>query len=238
METTLAKIETLPVTTVTPMMMLNMAVSKGADLAHLQQLMDLQERWEKNEARKAYNQAFSDFKAEAVQVIKSKPVTAGPLAGTKYADLFAVVGAVTPALSKHGLSASWRLTKDEKDWLEVTCTITHILGHAESTAFGGPPDTGGAKNAIQARASTVNYLERYSLLAATGLAAQNQDDDGRGAGARSSVEPDEAGKAALEACGSDAALKKAWSALTPEQRSTLSGVMADCKRKIREADTA
>ncbi len=219
---------------ITPMTMLQMAVQQGADLEKLKQLMDLQERWEKNEARKAYNQAFSNFKAEAVKVIKSTTVKLGPLAGTKYADLFSVVEAATPALSKHGLSASWRLTKDEKDWIEVTCTITHVLGHSESTALGGPPDTGGAKNPIQARASTVNYLERYSLLAATGLAAQGQDTDGNAP--KSTAEPDETGKKTLEACGSDAALKKAWAALTEEQRKTLNGVMADCKRRIREAD--
>lgn len=46
--------------------------------------------------------------------------------------------------------------------------------------MGGPPDTGGAKNAIQARASTKTYLERYTLKAITGLSEQNDDNDGRG----------------------------------------------------------
>ncbi len=31
--------------------------------------------------------------------------------------------------------------------------------------MGGPPDAGGAKNALQARASTKSYLERYTLKA-------------------------------------------------------------------------
>jgi hypothetical protein len=63
------------------------------------------------------------------------------------------------------------------------------------------------------------------------------DDDGNMAGKkRNAVEPDEEGKKALEACGSDLALKKAWAALTEEQRKTLNGVMADCKKRIRDAD--
>jgi len=40
-------------TSLTPMTLINMAVSQGADTDKLKQLMDLQERWEANEARKA-----------------------------------------------------------------------------------------------------------------------------------------------------------------------------------------
>ena len=162
----------------TPYDMIKIAVEKGTDLAQLSKLMDMKDRWEANEARKAYNEAFTAFKAEAVEILKTIAVTDGPLKGKKYADLFAAIDVITPALSKHGLSHSWKPTKDERDWLEVTCTIRHVLGHTESVALGGPPDTTGSKNAIQARGSTLSYLERYSLLAATGLAAKNQDDDG------------------------------------------------------------
>jgi hypothetical protein len=166
----------------TPMAMLSMAVARGMDPATLKDLMDLQQRWEKAEAEKAYNEAFSAFKAEAVQVIKNKTVTDGPLKGKSYAELFAVVDAATPFLSKHGLSASWKVTKDEKDWIEVTCILKHVKGHAETCTLGGPPDAGGAKNAIQARASTVSYLERYTFKGVTGLAEKNEDADGGRAG--------------------------------------------------------
>lgn len=164
----------------TPSDLLRMAVEQGADLDRLERLMALQERWEKGEAVKAYNTAFTAFKAEAVLILKNRSVAQGPLSGKKYAELFAVINAATPALSRHGLSAAWRLTKDEKDWLEVTCTLKHVAGHSESVSMGGPPDTGGAKNAIQARASTVTYLERYTLKAITGLAEQDDDDNGDG----------------------------------------------------------
>jgi hypothetical protein len=43
-----------------------------------------------------------------------------------------------------------------------------------------PPDDSGKKNPIQQIASTVSYLERYTLFAITGLAPQ-EDDDGAGA---------------------------------------------------------
>lgn len=162
-----------------PMGMMLAAVQQGATLEQVEKMMDLQERWEKSEAKKAYDAAFANFKAEAVVIIKGKDVTDGPLKGKSYAELHDVVNAVTPALSKHGLSSSWKLTKDEKDWMEVTCYLRHVGGHEESVSMGGPPDTGGAKNAIQARASTKTYLERYTLKAITGLSEQGDDDDGR-----------------------------------------------------------
>jgi hypothetical protein len=166
----------------TPAHLLSIAVQRGADLAQLERLMDLQERYEKREAEKAYNEAFTAFKAEAVEVLKNKRVTDGPLRGKGYAELHAVVEAATPALSRHGLSASWRITKDERDWIEVTCSLRHTLGHFEAVSMGGPPDTGGAKNAIQARASTVSYLERYTFKAICGLAEKDDDTDGSGGG--------------------------------------------------------
>ena len=164
----------------TPIDILRLAVERGADIVQLERLMALQERWEANEARKAFNVAFSSFKAESVRIIKNKITEAGPLTGRKYAELFAIVNAVTPALSQHGLSASWKITKDEKEWIEVTCTVQHVGGHSESVSMGGPPDNGGAKSMIQARASTVTYLERYTLKAITGLSEQNDDNDGAG----------------------------------------------------------
>lgn len=228
------QVETVAPVAVTPMAMIQLAVQQGADIDKLTKLMDLQERWEKNEAKKAFNEAFARFKSEAVRVIKNRTVSAGPLSGKSYAELFSVVDAVTPALSSHGLSASWSLSKDEPNWIEVTCTLKHVLGHTESVSMGGPPDAGGAKSAIQARASTVTYLERYTLKAICGVSEQGDDADGK---TGNKAEPDAEGKKALEACASFASLQKAWDALTKEQRSTLNEVKESCKRRIKNADT-
>jgi len=154
------------------------ALNQGAQLEQIEKMMDLQDRWQKGEAKKAYDTAFAAFKAEAVKIVKGRKVTDGPLKNKSYAELHDVVNAVTPALSKHGLSSSWKLTRDEKDWMEVTCYLRHVGGHEESVSMGGPPDAGGAKNAIQARASTKTYLERYTLKAITGLSEQDDDTDG------------------------------------------------------------
>jgi hypothetical protein len=166
----------------TPADLLRLAVQSGADLDRLEKLMELQERWERAEAVKAYRQAFTAFRAEAVRIIKDKTIGAGPLNGRKYASLQAVITSITPALSAHGLAASWSLTIDRADWIEVCCKLSHVSGHSEQVTMGGPPDAGGAKNAIQARASTVSYLERYTLKAICGVSESDDDDDGNSAG--------------------------------------------------------
>lgn len=163
---------------ITPMGMLQIAVQQGADLDKLEKLMQLQERWESNEARKAFVSAMSSFKANPPEIFKNKHVKFG---NTEYdhATLDNVSIAIGESLSKHGLSHRWETSQTEGK-IKVTCVITHNLGHSEEVALESTADTSGAKNSIQAIGSTVTYLQRYTLLAATGMAVQDQDDDGKG----------------------------------------------------------
>jgi hypothetical protein len=156
------------------------AVRPDMDLTKINGLIDVYERWQKREAENAYNAAFAAFKSEGVQVIRNRTVNDGPLKGRKYADGHAWVLGVSEAMSRHGMSFSWAIVEDSKEWIRVECKLRHVQGHHEVVGFGGPPDIGGAKNAMHARASTVSYLERYTLKAATGLSEQDDDaeDDG------------------------------------------------------------
>ena len=56
--------ESLAVTSPTPLELVQLAVSQGANVDQLTKLMDLAERWEKREAKKAYDAAMKAFKAE------------------------------------------------------------------------------------------------------------------------------------------------------------------------------
>lgn len=62
--------------------------------------------------------------------------------------------------------------------IKVTCIITHEAGHSTSTSLQSGRDDSGGKNNIQALGSAVKYLQRYTFISATGLAAQEMDDDG------------------------------------------------------------
>jgi hypothetical protein len=180
----------------TPIELLRIAVSQRADLDQLTKLMDLQERWEANEARKAFHAAMKQFKSNPPRIIKNHHVHYQPKDNTKapsdykHATLDQVCDAIIGALSDCGISHRWKVDQAEKEWIKVTCILTHEAGHSEETTLMGAPDQTGSKNSIQAVGSTVTYLQRYTLLAATGLAAANSDNDGRGAEAAATGIPD------------------------------------------------
>ena len=181
MTSPVAKIERHPPPQpVTPMQMLAMAIERGADMEQLEKLLNLQERWEAGEARKAFVAAKAAFKAEPVKIEKNKRVRYSTGKGeTEYdhATLDHVANAVGPALGKHGLTYSWKTDQGDGGVIRVTCILTHELGHSEQVTLSGSPDNSGGKNNIQAVGSTVTYLQRYTLLSILGMAASDQDDD-------------------------------------------------------------
>lgn len=160
-----------------PSTLLQIAVSQNADMEKLSKLMDLQERWERNEARKAFVEAMSAFKAHAIQVVKDKT---NQQYNSKYVSLGNLVSSVTPFLSKHGLSCRWDI--DQSAGIKVSCVITHIQGHSESVSMVCPPDTSGKKNPIQEIKSAITYGKACTFESICGLASTdaNLDDDGNG----------------------------------------------------------
>lgn len=159
-----------------PMAIMTMAINQGADLSQLEKMMDLQTRWEANEAKKAYIKAMAAFKANPPKIEKDRKVSYNKT-NYSHASLGNVTEKINSGLGAHGLSAAWA-TEQSGTAIKITCTITHMLGHSESTSLTAPADTSGAKNNIQAIGSTISYLQRYTLLSLTGLATQDQDNDG------------------------------------------------------------
>jgi hypothetical protein len=170
----------------TPADLLRMAVESNADLDRLDKLMALQIKWEADQARKAYVAAMAAFKATPLTIYKDKHVyfenRDGGATEYDHATIGNVTATICAALAKHGFSHRWD-TKQESGQITVTCVITHELGHSEATALTALPDQSGKKNPIQSIASAVTYLQRYTLLAATGMATTDQeDDDGQASG--------------------------------------------------------
>jgi hypothetical protein len=163
---------------VTPLGILQIAVQQGANVDKLAKLLELQERWQANQARQAYNAAMAKFKQRPPKITKNKHVK---FDDTEYdhATLDHVTEAITETLSAVGISHKWKMCQSPE--IFVTCVLTHEMGHSEETTLKASPDTSGSKNSIQAIGSTVTYLQRYTLLAAVGLAAAGTDNDGRAA---------------------------------------------------------
>lgn len=219
------------------------AMSRGATLEQIEKMMDLQERWERREAEKAFNEALAAFRGEALEVLKRKRVAFvtrdGDTTSYKHAELSDIVDVVSPALARHGFSYRWDVQQSE-GWVTVTCILKHAKGHAEQVAMGGPPDNSGKKNSIQAIASTVTYLQRYTLKAITGIAEKGDDDDGQG-GADSDAGQEQPADKVLDA-GREAAmagtvaLTKWWGGLNRSDRNRLQREFGGLLKAARLAD--
>lgn len=160
-------------------------------VADMKDMLALQKEYEANEAYKAFNLALAGFKSETIEIIKDRRVAYEnkdtSVTSYNHASLGNIVEITTPFLSKHGFSHRWIM--DQADGgIYVSCILTHKAGHSESTKLHASPDNSGGKNAIQAVASTVTYLERYTFLAITGLATKDQDDDGNASGTHQSAD--------------------------------------------------
>jgi hypothetical protein len=179
---------------VTPMEMVFQAVTNGSSVEVVEKLMGLQERWQANQARMAFDQAMSDAKAKIPVIMKRSNVAYdvknkgdgnGPANNSPkpdkvdfdYETLGDIATAINPILSESGLSYRYR-SKQENGLISVTCIVTHREGHCEETTLAAGADTSGKKNSIQSIGSTVSYLQRYTLKLALGLAAA-KDDDGK-----------------------------------------------------------
>lgn len=167
---------------ITPMNLLQVATESGADIDKLEKLMEMQMKWEENEAKKAYVSAMAGFRAECPSINKDMTVDYTSQKGRttyKHASLAGTIEQIKDILGKYGLSHSWK-TNQEGSLITVACTITHSQGHSESTSLSGTADSSGGKNTIQSIGSTVSYLQRYSLTSILGLASSESDDDGAG----------------------------------------------------------
>ncbi|OWV62608.1 hypothetical protein ATY75_11990 [Rhizobium sp. N122] len=159
--------------------MLDRAVSSGASVETLTQLMNLQERWEANQARKAFDAAMAAAKANMPAIVKNRKVdftTGKGRTNYQYEDLASIMNQIGPVLSANGLSVRYRTSADPNLPISVTCIISHQMGHSEENTLMAGRDDSGNKNSIQQIGSTVTYLQRYTLKAALGLAAAVDDD--------------------------------------------------------------
>jgi hypothetical protein len=161
--------------------MIELAVESG-NLDQLQKFMELKERHEANEARKAFNLAMAAFKADPPEILKTAHVKYKAKSGSTvdywHAELGKICDAISKGLSKHNLYARWDIEQPDANTVKTTCILSHNLGHSESVFMTGPPDNSGGKEGVKAVASTNTVQQRLTLLAITGLAAIGMDIDG------------------------------------------------------------
>ena len=165
-----------PLAPINPLAMVQTALEKGMDAETIRQFMDLAREHRADQARHAYTEAMSRFRAKCPTISKTRNAH-----NSKYAGLAETIEQIKGILAECGLSHSWR-TEQADGMISVTCVVTHVDGHREQTTLSSAPDDGGKMNSIQRIASAVSYLQRYTLFAILGLASADMDDDGYLAG--------------------------------------------------------
>ncbi len=194
MEQAVAKHEVMSPAVLTPMDMISTAISRGASIEMIEKLMGLKERQDGIEARKAFDNALADAKAEIPVIFKNRTVDFSSSKGRthyKHEDLAEIARTVTPILAKHGLSYRYRTTSELNQPVTVTCIVSHRGGHFEENSLSAGRDDSGSKNSIQAVGSTLTYLQRMTLKASLGLAASDDDDGATSEGVPETIGSDQ-----------------------------------------------
>lgn len=219
-----------------PAALMLQAMQQGASLEQIEKMMDLQERWEKREAEKAFRDDFAGFRGENIIVPKTKHVDRGGGGSFDQAEYHVAANLLSPALSRHGFSfrhdqkfghrrVMTEGVENDIGWVWVTCHLEHRKGHAERLELEGPPGEMKVNTPTQNMQLTASYLKRQSLLAITGTATGGEDDEARmrkkGAGGDDG-QVDEALQAGRDAAmqGMDA-LTAWWGKLAPKDRTRL-----------------
>jgi len=161
-------------------MIANAARDPAVDIEKFERLMALRERAGQADARRSFYAALAKAKGEFGPILKTRQVDyphkdGGGRTSYRYEELADVGAAVDPILSKHGLSYRHKSTQEGAK-IKVTCILSHEDGYSEENSLEGVEDKSGMKNPNQAIASTVTYLQRYTLKEALGIGAGRDDD--------------------------------------------------------------
>ena len=100
----------------------------------------------------------------------------------KYARFEDLVETIKKPMASNRFSLTFRLDQRE-GMIEVTGVLGHEDGHQEATKLALPADTSGNKNVVQAWGSSISYAKRYVAMTLLGIATEDEDDDGKKAGA-------------------------------------------------------
>jgi ERF superfamily len=189
----------------------------NVDIDKIQKLLEMQERWEVNRDKSSLRHAVAEFKKNPPQIIKQRVAKVKPKDDSKfeftysYADLENITSAIQDGLAERGVTHSWTMAEGNGG-ISVTCVLKYGMYEEPGVTLTAPPDQSGAKNAIQAKGSTISYLEKYTLLAATGMAAGMPDTDGNAAAPKMDRDAHTDAMTLIQGAPTLAELKNVWQA--------------------------
>lgn len=157
--------------------LIDKAIEKDIDVDKFAKLVDIVKMLENEKAKREFYEAFAKFQSQVPPILKSSEVNMG--AGRpryNYASLGDIITEIQKPLQKCGLSYHWKVNNDDS-FIEVICILGHKSGYELQTSISAAKDTTPGKSNVQAIASTITYLKRYTLISLLGIGTADPDDD-------------------------------------------------------------
>jgi len=157
--------------------LIDKAIEKDIDVDKFAKLVDIVKMLENEKAKRDFYEALSNFQGEVPTITKKSEVNMGyGKPRYNYASLGDIITEIQKPLQKCGLSYHWRVNNDDS-FIEVTCILAHKSGYELSTSISAAKDATPGKSNVQAIASTITYLKRYTLISLLGIGTADPDDD-------------------------------------------------------------
>jgi len=153
------------------------AIELNVDLDAFEKLVNLVEKVQIDKAKREFYEAFAKFQSQVPPILKSSEVNMG--AGRpryNYASLYDIISKIQKPLGEANLSFRWEISNNN-DIIEVTCILSHSGGYELQTSIQAGKDATPGKSNVQAIASTITYLKRYTLVSLLGIGTADPDDD-------------------------------------------------------------
>lgn len=154
------------------------AIEQNVPVETMEKLFDLRAKVKTEQAKEQFVSALSNFQAQCPIIEKKKKVLNkdGKAVRYMYAPIDSIVEQIRKSLADNGLSYRWNV-ENSSNMVNVTCVITHTLGHSESSSFGVPIDPDSYMTSPQKYASASTFARRYSLCNALGISTGDEDTD-------------------------------------------------------------
>jgi hypothetical protein len=165
-----------------PESLLKLAIEKGADLDKLERLIELKERWEKQEAEKAFNLAMANFQKQC-PIVKKSDIVKDKNGKERYrfANIGDIINQVGKIISDNELFYDFK-TEEVDGFMKVICTVTHSKGHSKATDFKVPIGKEEYMTDVQKYGARLTFAKRYSFCNVFGITTADEDNDAQTTG--------------------------------------------------------
>jgi hypothetical protein len=169
-----------------PMEMAQSFLTAGGNLESLEKMMDLQERWEQNEAKKLFFSAMASTQKDMPSIFEGNR---NQQTNSNYSAYKDIVKHAKPIYSSHGLSVSFYEGDTPRDGCFHVCAdVYHEKGFSRTYNMNIPVDNAGIKGSVNktpthAFKSSLSYARGMLLCNIFNIATTSDlDDDGNCAG--------------------------------------------------------